>query len=59
MAGKEPVILSARVSQKTKQRLEKYCSGAIDGMKHIQEDVVEISITRFMDRAEELEKMSR
>jgi len=54
----EPVLISARVSPQTKKRLEEYCAGRIDGMKHIQENVVEVSITRFIDRAEELEKMA-
>ena len=55
----EPVLISARVSPQTKKRLEDYCAGNIDGMKHIQENVVDVAIKKFIDHTEKLEKMTK
>jgi len=43
-------MLSARVSTKTKERLDRFCDGEIDGMKYIQESVVELAINRYIDK---------
>ena len=55
MADKDDLVrLTARVKPETKENLEAYCRGDVDGQKHIQEDVVEIAINRHVNYAKKV-----
>lgn len=49
--------LGARVPISLKKRLDKYCAGAVDGQRHFQEDVVFLSVTRYLNMAEKTGKI--
>ena len=45
----ERVLVSARIKIETKERLESYCKGELDDEKHIQEDVIELAVSQYLN----------
>lgn len=49
MPKEEVVNVGGRVRQSTKELLDLFCKGEIDGEKHIQEDVIDKAIVNYVE----------
>jgi len=49
--------LGARIPISLKERLENYCAGEVDGQRHIQEDVVQLALSRYLNAIDKTGKI--
>ena len=62
MSGKckdDAIAIGARIPEQLKKRLDMFCAGGIDELRHVQEDVIKVALEKFLSHQEELKEMSK